>query len=121
APPVGAIRPVTRLKTVVLPAPFGPINPKTQPLGTAKLTSSSTDRPPKRFETLSRASIGGGADTAEADGDVNADISAGLPPTANPPRSWVRMRACGRTTSACALDPRGPWAGTARRAPGSRR
>src|SRR5690606_32950746 len=35
----------------VLPAPLGPTKPKTEPRGTAKLTSRSTRRWPKRFST----------------------------------------------------------------------
>src|SRR5262249_54932264 len=47
------------LKSVVLPAPLGPIRPTMAPLGTSKDTPSSATMPPKRTEmllTLSRAS-----------------------------------------------------------------
>ena len=37
-----------RLKTVVLPAPFGPISVKTSPRRTSKLTPLTASTPPKR-------------------------------------------------------------------------
>ena len=52
SPVVGGSRPVIRLNTVVLPAPFGPIRPEIVPGRTAKETSCSTFRPPKWRDTL---------------------------------------------------------------------
>src|SRR5207244_1591579 len=49
SPAVGACTPVTRLKNVVLPAPFGPIRPWISPEATVRWTSWSARRPPKRF------------------------------------------------------------------------
>src|SRR5712692_2124999 len=40
--------PLTQLSTLVLPAPFGPINANSSPAPTASETPSSTVRPPKR-------------------------------------------------------------------------
>src|SRR5262245_59900104 len=40
--------PLTQLSTLVLPAPFGPINANSSPAATASETRSSTVRPPKR-------------------------------------------------------------------------
>src|SRR3954470_25022335 len=42
-------------KSVVLPAPFGPMRPTISPLSTPKETSSRTCRPPKRIEMPSTA------------------------------------------------------------------
>ena len=47
-----------QLKSVVLPAPFGPIRPQIAPRGTSKETSSSAVTPPNRIVspwTASRA------------------------------------------------------------------
>src|SRR6266498_5642903 len=52
-PAVGGKIPVTRLKNVVLPAPFGPISPTIRPSSTSRSTSSRAAKPPKRFVTLS--------------------------------------------------------------------
>jgi hypothetical protein len=41
----GGTRPETTLKSVVLPAPFGPINPVIPPASTAKSTPRSTSNP----------------------------------------------------------------------------
>src|SRR4051812_26437644 len=43
-----------RLKTVVFPAPFGPMRPKMEWCGTLKDTSPTARSPPKFFETFSR-------------------------------------------------------------------
>src|ERR1700722_2620820 len=49
------------LKSVVLPAPFGPMRPWTVPAGTVRSTSRSAWTPPKRTETLdtTRSANGG--------------------------------------------------------------
>ena len=49
--------PATRLKTVVLPAPFGPIRPVTVPRATRKETPSTARWPPKRLLTAWSSSI----------------------------------------------------------------
>jgi hypothetical protein len=48
-----------RLKSVVLPAPFGPIRLQIWPASTLKLTSLTAVRPPKRLETptISRSAL----------------------------------------------------------------
>ena len=43
--------PVTRLKIVHLPAPFGPIRPRISPARTSKLTSLTATRPPNSLRT----------------------------------------------------------------------
>src|SRR5499427_8182677 len=53
-PSLGGIRPVMPLKSVVLPAPLGPISAKTSPRRTSKLTSSTAVRPPNRLVTFWR-------------------------------------------------------------------
>src|SRR5450432_566019 len=47
-----------RLKTVVLPAPFGPISVNTSPRLTSKLTSSTASTPPKRMPRFLAERIG---------------------------------------------------------------
>src|SRR5579864_2281538 len=57
-PAVGARNPVTRLKSVVLPAPFGPISPTISPSRTVNETPSTARSPPNvrdRPETSSTA------------------------------------------------------------------
>src|SRR2546429_57685 len=44
------------LKSVVLPAPFGPMMPSRSPARTSRLTSRTAVRPPKRFVTRSSVS-----------------------------------------------------------------
>src|ERR1700761_4834176 len=46
APALGRIRPRSILIVVVLPAPFGPTNPHTEPRGMARPTPSTTVRSP---------------------------------------------------------------------------
>src|SRR5437867_2880143 len=47
-PAVGARAPVIRLKSVVLPAPFGPMIERTSPCWMPRLTRFTAARPPKR-------------------------------------------------------------------------
>ena len=57
----GAMKPVSRLNRVVLPAPLGPRTPMISPRSTEKLTFFTACRPPKRlsrFLTSSKALIG---------------------------------------------------------------
>src|SRR2546425_1253190 len=53
----GACSPETTLKSVDLPAPFGPITEKTWPASTAKLTRVSAASAPNRLETVSTSRI----------------------------------------------------------------
>ena len=50
-PEFGGSRPVMTLKSVVLPAPFGPMSPVTQPGSVSRLTVSSATLPPNRTVT----------------------------------------------------------------------
>ena len=52
-PLVGLYKPVSTLKNVVLPAPFGPIKEITPPAGISNETSSTATRPPNFTEMLS--------------------------------------------------------------------
>src|SRR5699024_2757295 len=52
-PSVGLYTPVKRLKNVVLPAPFGPINPTNSPSFNSKETFDTAANPPKFFVNLS--------------------------------------------------------------------
>ena len=60
-PSSGAMRPVTMLKNVVLPAPLGPISPMMAPRGTTRSTSPRATTPPKRLATPRTSRIGSGA------------------------------------------------------------
>src|SRR5437660_1442720 len=50
SPDVGGSAPTRQEKSVVFPAPFGPMIPKTSPSATSKSTEASASNPPKRFE-----------------------------------------------------------------------
>src|SRR5437868_79021 len=52
-PAVGLYTPVSMLKKVVFPAPFGPIRLTIDPVGTVKSTSSTATRPPNSFRRSS--------------------------------------------------------------------
>src|SRR6202012_4563873 len=56
-PPVAGVTPQIVLTSVVLPAPFGPINPSTSPRLIPSVTPRSACKPPKRRETASRRRI----------------------------------------------------------------
>src|SRR5438552_6789214 len=62
--PLKRIRPISVASTpeiwpmsVVLPAPFGPINPCTSPRTTSSVTSSVATTPPKRLDTARSSSM----------------------------------------------------------------
>src|SRR3954465_13097825 len=57
-PAVGGCMPVMTLKSVVLPAPFGPIRPVIVPGSTEKLAPLTAVTPPKRTVTSSTSSSG---------------------------------------------------------------
>src|SRR5436853_1848842 len=57
-PESGAVMFTIMRIVVVLPAPFGPIRPKTRPGRTCKLRSLTAVNPPKRLVTRSRTSVG---------------------------------------------------------------
>ena len=50
SPEVGRSEPAMRLKSVVLPAPFGPMTPRISPSRSSSVTPSTALRPPKVFE-----------------------------------------------------------------------
>lgn len=58
-PVVGGSNPLSILRVVDFPAPFGPSNAQMAPCGTAKVTSSTATKSPKRrvrcFEEIKRA------------------------------------------------------------------
>ncbi len=49
-------KPVTRLKTVVFPEPFGPISPVMLPSATDNEQESTATTPPKRLDKLATSS-----------------------------------------------------------------
>src|SRR5258708_11317030 len=62
-PDVGASAPTRQEKSVVLPAPFGPMIPKTSPGATSNWIDERARRPPKRFETpRTESSVSAGID-----------------------------------------------------------
>ena len=56
-PRVGVRNPPIALKSVVFPAPLGPISPMKPPSGTSTVASSTAVRPPKRIVTPSATSV----------------------------------------------------------------
>src|SRR5713226_5158142 len=52
SPDVGSCAPTRHEKSVVLPAPLGPMIPKISPRFTSKSTEARASSPPKRFEIL---------------------------------------------------------------------
>src|SRR5437773_10475417 len=56
------------LKSVVLPAPFGPMMPRRSPRRTSRLTSRTALRPPKGF--VARSSVSTGPPGPQATGDT---------------------------------------------------
>src|SRR5512137_2379344 len=76
-PEVAGMSPETRFKSVVLPAPFGPMRPCTSPASTAREAPSTAARPPKVLRTSSSSSSMGlpprpppGAQAARQGGDA---------------------------------------------------
>src|SRR5712691_10182828 len=57
-PLVAASSPLTRLKSVVFPAPLGPSSARRSPARIVSVTRSTARRPPKARETLSRTRHG---------------------------------------------------------------
>src|SRR4029453_18665668 len=49
SPPSACVRPLITLKSVVLPAPFGPISPVIEPSRTESVQPESASTPPKRL------------------------------------------------------------------------
>src|SRR5437660_4008476 len=79
-----------QLKTVVLPAPFGPMSAVICPRAAAKLTSSTATRPPKRMLRCSTVRIG------------SAGALIAVPPRRSQPAPpW----ACRGRPKACASPP----------------
>src|SRR5579859_6484983 len=58
APWSGLMKPVARLNSVVLPAPFGPISAVIDPRSTSKVAPSTALRPPKLLTRSRTAKIG---------------------------------------------------------------
>src|SRR5256886_2856350 len=100
SPAAGAKRPVSALKSVVFPEPFGPITPTVSPSATTTSTPSRATSPPKR--TVSPVTSSKLTVVAGAARPVNA--VGGVP--------WVRRGSVQLTavTSPVSPDPRGPEA-----------
>src|SRR5688572_946328 len=74
SPEVGFRKPVTRLKSVVLPAPLGPIRPVIVPLRTSSEQPSTAFRPPK-LRVRSRVSSSESASSRAGAGATAAALS----------------------------------------------
>src|SRR5207244_6135922 len=83
-PDVGGSSPVTTLNSVVLPAPFGPINPVTRPSSAESEASSSAMLPPKRTLTPRTSSRGTDPYLVEGEGLVDGDDPLGRPRGGDP-------------------------------------
>src|SRR6266853_1452897 len=70
SPRSGSRKPLRTLKSVVLPAPFGPMMPRISPARTSKLTSNRAWRPRNALEIprTSRTAAPGAADEAHGQG-----------------------------------------------------
>src|ERR1700729_2306619 len=80
-PSVGRISPVSMLKKVVLPAPFGPISETIDRAGMSNVTSLTAIRPPNRLVIPWASRIGGGDGAATAAGGAEtASALMLLPP-----------------------------------------
>src|SRR5690349_11448483 len=79
-PASGRNCPLTRLKSVVLPAPLGPRIPSVSPSATAKDIPSVTRRAPKLFDTACRARIAAIDDALRQQAQLSArgDLRRGL-------------------------------------------
>src|SRR5271170_6734166 len=129
SPAVGGNRLVIRLNSVVLPAPFGPINAVRLPSGTSNETSETAVSPPNRLLTLTifnaAVLIGGRPSTAQvrvteaARGGRRAATPSrrairkypragiGTPaPEARPRRAAYTARTAGRFPAAASKAPR---------------
>ena len=95
-PDVGRSTALIRLKSVVLPAPLGPIRLQIAPASTSSETSLTATRPPKRLETPSSRSSGVTTATSCGVGSVSPRACSG----ARRRRSRDRIRAlrCWRAT-----------------------
>ena len=75
-PAAGRRKPLSALKSVVLPAPFGPMIPRISPVATRRLTPSSAFRPPNAIDTPDTSSSVAPMVRADA-GASSATIAAG--------------------------------------------
>ena len=83
SPPSGREKPESRLNTVVLPAPLGPMRPRISPSAIAKESARTAWRPPKRFEsaeTSSRLTAGPPSDAPTAAPETDRLRGAGTAP-----------------------------------------
>src|SRR5262245_52891932 len=85
-PPSGDSSPVMRLKSVVLPAPLGPMIRRRSPGSTARLTRAVTRRPPNAFSSSDTASALMVPSPSGAAGDLRGlagephDVQSGVGP-----------------------------------------
>src|SRR5215475_8264256 len=73
--------PLTQLRTLVLPAPLGPISANSSPASTANETLSRTTRPPKRSDrfSISSSAIPPPAAPILFDGPIAPSLATNLP------------------------------------------
>ncbi len=72
SPPSGCSSPAIIRKSVVLPAPFGPITPTMPPGGSENVMSSTSSRSPKPFDDV----LGLDDEVAEARAGRDVDLDA---------------------------------------------
>src|SRR5262249_18289093 len=75
-PAVTGNAPATRLNSVVLPAPFGPMSARRSPGRTASSTPSTARSPPNALETRSRRSANGSLRAASLTGPARGVVAA---------------------------------------------
>jgi hypothetical protein len=75
-PSVGRISPVSMLKKVVLPAPFGPISETIDRAGMSNVTSLTATRPPNRLVIPWAIRIGGSSGAARVAGAAGTALAA---------------------------------------------
>ncbi len=101
-PEVGRIRPVSMLKKVVLPAPFGPITETIECAGMSNDTSLTAVRPPNRLMIRS------------APQDRRWPRPPPWPPWRPPPRSCRPLRLAAELASSAGISPSAPAGAAAR-------
>src|SRR3954453_22943287 len=92
-PVLGWSNPVSRLNSVVLPAPLGPIRPVMPPRWISRCSTATAVRPPKVRGTPSTTTIGSGLAAPTSQGTSRRAACAsrrGAPPAA----AWSREAAC---------------------------
>ena len=117
-PGLGTMKPLSALKSVVLPAPLGPMMPRISPLRTSNETFCSARSPPKRTDTSFTASrigapLSGAAPLARTNvAASSASASSVAAPRRRARRAWIHGRmpsGASSTTIMIAAPKTTPW------------